>query len=83
MVVQFVLYINLVAHIRIHNGQDVYQSSCEPVSLLAVGKRSNIKNHVLNVPAVFGNLHGAAGGVVFHTVNALHMLPEGFLEISN
>ena len=80
MIVQFVFNINLVTHIRVHNSQDIDQSACKPVPLFTIGQRSNIKDHVLNIPAVLGNLHRAAGGVVFHTVNALHILPEGLFR---
>ena len=71
MIIKFVLDVDLVAHVGIHNSKDIHKRACKPVSLFAIGKRRNIKDHVLNIPAIFRNLHGAAGGVVFHNVYAL------------
>ena len=80
MIVKFVPDIDLVAHVGVHYCQNIDKCARKPISLFAIGKRRNIKDHVLNIPAIFGNLHGAAGGVVFHTLNALHKMITGLDE---
>ncbi len=72
MVVKFMPYINLVAHIGVHDCQDVDQRASQAVALFPIRQRSNIKDHILNIPAIFRNFHWPASGVVFHNVNALH-----------